>query len=259
MVLNDQNGLCFWQFDIFSGFKRLRHGIFTRHGGCSPAPFESLNVAFGTGDDPANVRKNRARIEKRMGLDGTLYLKQVHGNDLYLHSIVPRRGQAPVADAVVTARNNQLLVIQTADCQAVLLFDPRRQVIANVHVGWRGSVANIIGRTVVAMAQHFGCDAADVLAAIGPSLGPCCGEFVNYRKELPRSFWAYRRDGDRFDFWAISHDQLELAGLRGEHIEVSRICTRCRSDLCFSYRAERRTGRMAAVIGMDGEDNPHPF
>jgi YfiH family protein len=252
MVLEGHNGLSFWQFDIFKEFSGLRHGTFTRHGGCSAAPFDSLNVAFGIGDNPANIRRNRGRIERAMNLERSIYLDQVHGSGCYIHDATQGQPQPPQADAVITARHDHLLVIQTADCQAVQVFDPRQKVVANVHAGWRGSAANVIGRTVTLMVRHFGCDPTDLLAAIGPSLGPCCGEFVNYRRELPRRLWAYRRDKDYFDFWAISCDQLQAAGLRPGHIEVSRICTRCRTDVCFSYRAEQRTGRMAAVIGMAG-------
>jgi hypothetical protein len=88
------------------------------------------------------------------------------------------------------------------------------------------------------------------LAGIGPSLGPCCAEFVNYRQEIPSGLWAYRRDTVYFDFWAMTRDQLNAAGVCEDHIETSRLCTRCNSDRFFSYRGEKRTGRFPAVIGL---------
>jgi hypothetical protein len=127
-----------------------------------------------------------------------------------------------------------------------------RSVIANIHSGWRGSIANIIGRTVTVMQARFASRPADIRAGIGPSLGPCCAEFINFRKEIPRSLWAYQVVENYFDFWALSRDQLMQAGLQPAHIEIGGICTRCRSDLFFSYRAANLTGRMAAVIGMAG-------
>ena len=91
----------------------------------------------------------------------------------------------------------------------------------------------------------------NILAGIGPSLGPCCGEFVNYRKELPEGFWKYGDDANRFDFWAVSRDQLTASGVREKNIHLSRLCTKCRTDLFFSYRGEGTTGRFMAVIGLE--------
>jgi copper oxidase (laccase) domain-containing protein len=100
------------------------------------------------------------------------------------------------------------------------------------------------------MQQHFGCHPGAILAGIGPSLGPCCAEFINYKAEIPKEFWCYKDPDDHFDFWAISSDQLLNAGVLAKHIESSQICTRCRTDEFFSYRAEKTTGRFAAVIGL---------
>jgi hypothetical protein len=103
------------------------------------------------------------------------------------------------------------------------------------------------------MDERFGCDPGDLRVGVGPSLGPCCAEFINYREEIPPGLWAYRRDSARFDFWAMSRDQLVRAGVREDRIQVSGLCTKCRTDLFFSYRAERSTGRFAAVIGLRGK------
>jgi YfiH family protein len=159
-------------------------------------------------------------------------------------------GQAVTADAVVTDLKGRNLVIQIADCQAVLLYDSVRRVIANVHCGWRGSVQNIIGRTIEVMKQHFGCRPGRIHAGIGPSLGPCCAEFINYRKEIPMEFWRYKGLNAHFDFWSLSRDQMLRAGMAETNIESSWICTRCHTDDFFSYRAARTTGRFAAVIGL---------
>jgi YfiH family protein len=132
-----------------------------------------------------------------------------------------------------------------------MLVDPRRKVVANVHVGWRGSINGIIARTLGAMVKRFGCQAHDIVAGIGPSLGPCCAEFVNYKKEIPEKFWSYKDAAHHFDFWAISRDQLVADGVLPENIAISHMCTKCNTELFFSYRAEGTTGRFAAVIGME--------
>ena len=159
-------------------------------------------------------------------------------------------GRNASADAMVTDIYGRNLVIQVADCQAVLLYEPVRRVIANVHCGWRGSIQNIIGRAIEVMEQRFGCRPSRIQAGIGPSLGPCCAEFDNYRKEIPMEFWRYKGLNAHFDFWSLSRDQMTRAGMTETNIELSGICTRCHTDDFFSYRAAKTTGRFAAVIGL---------
>ena len=117
-------------------------------------------------------------------------------------------------DALITAVPGLALAVQVADCQAILIYDPVRRVVANVHSGWRGSINEIASKTVVAMGQKFGCRSVDMVAAIGPSLGLCCAEFVNYRTEIPESLWKYKDNTNHFDFWKISRDQLVIGGLK---------------------------------------------
>ncbi len=104
----------------------------------------------------------------------------------------PFLGKAESGDAMITDAPGQSLVIQTADCQAVLIYDPVRKAVANIHSGWRGSIQNIIGLTVQAMIKEFDSDPKNLLAGIGPSLGPCCAEFIHYRTEIPKAFWSYK-------------------------------------------------------------------
>jgi YfiH family protein len=250
------NGVSYYQFKNLARLGDIGHGIFTRNSGCSKPPFASLNVSHGIGDEINAVEKNRESIANVMGADAMTYIDQVHGSEIAILGRDPSFGKNPArmqpitADAVVTDLPGNYLVIQVADCQSVLMCEPGRRVVANVHSGWRGSIANIIGRTVDVMVRQFGCKPGRIQAAIGPSLGPCCAEFVNYKTEISGEFWRYRDANNHFDFWAISADQLNAAGVPEEHIESSRICTRCRTDEFFSYRAEKITGRFAAVIGM---------
>ena len=81
-------------------------------------------------------------------------------------------------------------------------------------------------------------------------LGPCCAEFVNYRQEFPETMWHYKDNRHRFDLWHISSDQLQAAGISKANLYISKICTKCRTDLFFSYRAQTVTGRFASVIGL---------
>ena len=256
MILTHKNGVSFYQFERLARFSDLRHGIFTRHFGNSPAPFESLNISFGLGDANAHVKQNRKVIARAMGSDDLIYAQQVHGDKVLILNAEKFLSEDDnerilgAGDALVTAAAGKLLMIQLADCQSILLYDANRQVVANIHSGWRGSIRNVAGRTVAAMQKHFKCDPAHLFAGIGPSLGPCCAEFIHYRKEIPETLWPYKMANDHFDFWAISRDQLTDAGISSENIEFSNVCTRCNTALFFSYRGEGQTGRFASVIGL---------
>jgi len=152
-------------------------------------------------------------------------------------------------DGLVTNLPDTGLMIQQADCQAILLADPVRGAVGIAHAGWRGTVANVIAETVLAMSRAFATEPADLVAGVSPSLGPCCAEFVNFRTELPAALHGYQVRPNHFDFWAISRDQLCSVGLRPGNIHIAGICTRCSRDY-FSYRRERVTGRFASVIGL---------
>lgn len=229
---------------------RLAHGIFNRNGGISPAPWDSLNVGLHCGDAATNVKENRNRIKKSLGFKQLVALKQVHGARVCIISESQKSNQEiDDHDAVITDKRGVGLMIQQADCQAVLLFDPTRPAVGIAHVGWRGSVADIIKNTVSAMTENYGTDPADIQAAISPSLGTCCAEFKNFQNELPRRFQAYQIKPDYFNFWAISRDQLQATGVAPDHIAIAKKCTFCDKKF-FSYRRDGVCGRNASVIGL---------
>lgn len=249
MILKQKNNIPFFQFPSFSEFSGVRHGVFTRNGGNSKGRFQSLNVGFSVGDEEGSVRENRGLVSQCMDGKKLIFVNQVHGTDV-LQIRHPKPDIRKPYDAMVTDVSDILLVIQVADCQAVLLYDPLRCVIANIHSGWRGSVKNIVGHTVRVMEKDFSCHPRDIVAGIGPSLGLCCAEFINYKAEIPESFWKYKDASDHFDFRAVTKDQLCSAGVLAENICSDALCTRCHTDQFFSYRGEGITGRFAAVIGL---------
>jgi len=247
----------FFQFPALNRFPELTHSISCRIGGESQPPFDGMNMSLGVGDDLQAVAANRKRLLERTGGGIHVYTRQTHGTSIRVitHAAGSRiesiEAELSPADALITNVPGIRLLIQTADCQAVMLVDPQVRVVANVHSGWRGSVADIIGKTVARMVTEFGCRPGDMHAAIGPSLGPCCAEFVNYKQEIPRQWWSFRVGPHHFDFWRISRHQLVSAGLSDDHVTTPGLCTRCNPGLFYSYRAARRTGRFAALIGMD--------
>ena len=255
MILNRVSDMAYLQFSHLAEFHFIRHGIFTRAGGVSPSPYDTLNVSFSTGDDASHIKKNRALVHTQMGAAASIYAHQIH-KDGILHvkdspsdtNLTFRNGGE--GDAMITSVSGINLTLQVADCQPILLADPVKKVVAAVHSGWRGSVLNIVGTAVSAMTSQYGCNPTDIRAGVGPSLGPCCAEFINYETELPKNLWHYKDDRDHFDFWSVTKDQLLNSGLLEDHIVIGGICTKCHPTQFFSYRKENRTGRFAAVIGL---------
>ena len=238
-----------FQFQILSGFNNLYHGVFTRHGGCSDPPYDSLNTSYDVGDKSENVRANLQNIKEAVQSRDLRYMRQIHGrNILVLRQDNHLDLQTPAqADATITDQRHLALMVKQADCQGVILLDPVKTVVSIVHCGWRGNTCNILGAVVKRMRSDFGCKEQDLIAVIGPSLGPCCAEFRTYKQIFPEEFRQFMVRDNHFDLWELTKWQLLGAGLLKENIEIAGVCTRCRTDLFFSYRAEGVTGRFATV------------
>lgn len=236
----------------------VTHAFLARTGGVSPPPYASLNLSVKGGDTPGNVAENRLRVEDAFGIpEGSITtVRQVHGDRVFIPGDPPPKDSdgCPEADAVVTGKDAAVGVL-TADCLPLLLHDPGAGVVAAVHAGWRGSALKVASRAVEVMTTRFGTNPADVLAAIGPHIGPCCyqvggelpGEFEKAFADAGRFFT--RRDGSLYlDLAAPNRASLTEAGLMEENISSAFICTSCRTDLFFSYRKEGATGRQLSFI-----------
>lgn len=250
--LISENGLCYL---MFPGLKSLslRHAIFTRLGGYSEGPYHSLNIGHDVGDSVSCVEKNLQKIKTFLKADHLVWAKQAHGKRVL---VIKDRRQLRTDyigfDALVTNQPRLALLVKLADCQAIFLYDSFRKVIANIHCGWRGNILDIIGVTVRTMIRKFGSSPSDLWAAISPSLGPCCSEFRDYQKQLPRSFWPYQIRPNYFNFWEISVNQLINAGIPYSQIVLAKICSACLPLFFFSYRRDnKRTGRFGAAIMLE--------
>jgi len=244
MIVSQFNYL---QFKNLTAIPEVVHGIFTRKGGVSVAPYDSMNLSNNVGDNPAAVEENKKRILKTMGLLVSKSVVQTHSRTI--HIVDTDFDETLEGDAMITQNPNILLLIKTADCQPVLLVDTKNLWVAAIHSGWRGSVQNIIGVTVEKMVA-MGANPKHILAGIGPSLGPCCAEFINYKKELPEYMWPFSSKPNYFDFWKISKKQLCDSGILANNIEISNMCTCCQPELFYSYRKKKISGRFASVIGI---------
>jgi YfiH family protein len=235
------------QSPLLSGFP---HGFTTRSGGASSGPFESLNLGGQVGDDPACVAENWSRLERETGLRFAR-VRQVHG----ARAIRADAATAPVdeADAVVSRGEGVAACVSVADCVPVLLADPVSGAAAAVHAGWRGTIARAAAEGVRALAREAGAPAARLLAAIGPSIGPCCYEVsldLAARFEGELGVETVRPGpAPRLDLWRANAAVLRAAGVAADRIEILARCTACERDRFFSHRRDAgRTGRQVAFI-----------
>lgn len=230
------------------------HGMFCCVGGTSPDPFASLNLSYHVGDQTERVETNRARTTAALQLRQLIAVKQTHSDQVLVVEPDHAAAEPEGYDAMISTLPGTGLLIQQADCQAILLSAPHQGVIAAIHCGWRGSVLGIIEKTIECMRKNHSVLPGHLRAVISPSLGPCCAEFIHYRQELPAWMHAFQVRPHFFDFWAISRHQLLKAGLQAKHIDVAAICTRCNQQF-FSYRRATKTGngvtgRNGSIIGL---------
>lgn len=242
-----------------------------------------LNLGYTDWDRRERIDENRRRFAKALGAADLplVTLRQIHSDIAHVISAPP--AELLKGDALATRSPGLLLAIQTADCIPILLVDPRHRAVAAIHAGWRGTLARIAAKTLGRMQMEFATKPADVLAGIGPGIGHCCYEvgsdvvkefaaqFPQARSWFEGPFDALASGEDpnplpwltmmppghppppprcHLDLKAANAALLIDAGLSPKNIFVSDLCTSCRTDLFFSYRRERTTGRMMSVIGI---------
>lgn len=221
----------------------------TREGGSSRAPFDTANLAHHTGDDPADVERNRSSLAAQLGVP-VQFIDQVHSATAV---VMPATGMlGPVrADALVTDRTDVALAIMVADCLPVLLSDPAAGVIGAAHAGRRGLLSGVLEATVARMEQ-LGARAATIDAAIGPSICGRCYEVPEQMRtdsaETLPSTWATTAWGTpALDLRAGARAILQAQGIPADRIDDDYPCTR-EDPRFFSYRREQRTGRFVGAI-----------
>ena len=237
------------------------HCFTTRLGGVSQGHLASLNLGLHRGDDPKNVEQNYRILSNALGFsyENLVLTRQVHSDIVRLVTKADAAGidnhDYPECDALITKDPGTALVVFTADCTPILLHDPVTGAVGAVHAGWRGTAADIAGKTVRAMVDAFGCDPANICAAIGPNIGQCCFETD---REVPDALVAtygtaalahIRQEGSKYhpDLKAINALSLRNAGV--QNIAVSTECTMCCHDRFWSHRVTGgNRGSQGAII-----------
>ena len=249
----------FYLFDHFSGQKNILHFVSSAE----------KNIGFTDESSAEIICKNRRDLAQAVGFDpGSLVsAHQVHSANVAIvteaeagRGALDKISRLPDTDALVTDRKNICLMVLSADCVPVLLFDPHKKVIAAVHAGWRGTAARIVAKAVMVMKNHFGCLPEQILAGIGPSIGPCCFEVNDEVAQIFRDLCSLQpeiitpgRCAGKFqvNLWEANRLQLIETGVKNANIEIAGMCSFCHPDHFFSYRRDGvKAGRFGAGISL---------
>jgi YfiH family protein len=238
-------------YQIFSGYENVVAFTTTKQ------TFESRNPRF-TGDSPEIFENNRLLLAERLMIkaEQLVFPRQTHTNCVAEISDIPEL-EIKETDALVTNKSGICLCVQTADCVPVLLFDPKKNVISAVHAGWKGTVKKIAGVAVQKMVQNYGSSPKNIIAAIGPSIGPEIYEVGNevveeVRKSIPGAdILLHKNSSGKFhlNLWEANRQILMENGLQGKNIQILGVCSFTQNHRYFSARKEGvETGRMVSGI-----------
>lgn len=258
---DDLNDLIYYRIRAFDPYPELAQAIFTRQGGVSRSPFDSLNLGLSVGDDSRRVSENFNRACRVVDTtpEQTVACHLTHSADVFVVDPGNRQRVMGCGDGLVTGTPGIYLAMRFGDCTPLIFFDPVRRAAGLAHAGWRGTMKNMAGATVAAMVDQLGCRPENIMAVIGPAIGPCCYEVgPDVMAEAARAFGEpgtlfRRRNGraDRayFDMWEANRRQLAACDVA--RIIQPKLCTACRTDLFYSHRAEKgRTGRFGLIVGL---------
>jgi YfiH family protein len=243
--------------------RQVLAGYTERSGGVSEPPYDELNLGFHVGDAPARVRANRERLADHLDvpLEAFVVPRQVHRGHVQRVTAADRgRGALshdeaiPDTDALITGEAGVVLAVMLADCVPVIVFDQSTPAVGVAHAGWGGTVHHITRRTVEAMQREFGSNPSELVAAVGPSIGPQSYEVGpdvadRAREEFP-DVAVLRPRGDKwlFDLWSSNLHDLTSTGVPASRVELAAMDTFENTDRFFSDRRERPTGRFMAVV-----------
>ncbi len=256
------------QFNIFDRYRQIEHFSSTRSGGVSKGEFRSLNLGNYSDDDPLKIYENRSILAQKFYLESEDFVTphQTHGSEIIVidKEFIRLQNSEKVEklygiDASVTQEHGFFLCVTTADCVPILLFDKRKQIIAAIHAGWRGTANRIVEKTILKMQDLYRSDARDIIAAIGPAIGVQhyeVGKLVEeeFQKNGYKldAFVSFRNKSSKklhIDLKEINQQELIRLGVPKLQIEKTRYCTYKNSRLFFSARRQSvHSGRMLTGI-----------
>lgn len=249
--------------DILAEIPDVKHCFTTRLGGVSQGNVVGFNFGFRVNDDYNSVIKNYRLMADDFGFkfDNMVLAKQTHTDNIRIVKQcdigkgITVKSDIEDTDGLVTDLKNVPLVVFSADCTPILLYDYKKKVAAAVHSGWRGTVKRIGCRAVEIMKNEFGCEPENIIAAIGPHIQQCCFEvdFDTASNFDDRFIYIDKVTGKpRVDLLGVNISMLTECGVLSENISYSDECTKCKCNKFYSYRADKEhTGRMCAVIEIE--------
>ena len=262
-VERQRGGVPYLSYPLLENTGIVNHGFSTRLGGVSTGCFSSMNISLTRGDDPKAVKKNRELIAQAIGVEVAdfTYTQQTHTTNVK-RVYARERGQSfPETDGMITDVPGICLVTSYADCVPLYFVDPVKKVIGLSHSGWRGTVGKIGKVTVEKMEEEFGCDPADILGAVGPSICQDCYEvsldvIEEFKNAFDQKHWDklfYGKDNGKYqlNLWEANRIIFTEAGICPENISMPNICTCCNPEFLFSHRASHgKRGNLGAFLGI---------
>lgn len=259
----EKEGVPYLAYPLLEETGIVTHGFSTRLGGVSTGDCATMNISTTRGDVPEAVEENRRRIAAAIGVrpEDMTYTHQTHTTNVAVVEEEDRGTRFMETDGMVTNVPGICLVTFYADCVPLYFVDPVHRAIGLTHSGWRGTVGRIGRITVEKMAENYGTDPKDVIAAIGPSICQDCYEvsrdvICRFRENFPEECWPglFYNKGDgkyQLDLWKANEHILAEAGILKEHIATTNVCTHCNPDILFSHRAAgERRGNLSAFLAL---------
>jgi YfiH family protein len=261
-IRHNNDNLVYLTIPSFDDTGLVRHCFTTRLGGVSRGCFRYLNLGFKKDDCHDHVMENYRRVCRQLGINikDLVLSDQVHGDSIRIVTEedrgkgIVRPSDIKGVDGLVTNCNKVALVTFYADCVPIFILDPVNGAVAVSHGGWKGTVRQIAAKTVSKMVDAYGTNPECCLAAIGPSIGPCCFEVdrpvaQRFYDAGYDNFIEKRDNKYHINLWAINAHQLVRSGIPTENITIAKECTKCNNHIYFSHRGDNgRTGSLAAII-----------
>lgn len=272
VTLIKKDNVYYLQFNILNKYnEHLRHAITLRHGGVSKYPIDTLNFRATGNDKIENVLKNVEIISDKVGFDkNSIYkAKQKHTDNILILDNNNKQKfkfeslSSKEYDGYITKEKNIATLVTTADCNPIIIYDTKKNIVANVHSGWAGTVKKISLKAIKLLQEKFNSNVEDFIVCIGPSIRSCCfsSEDEDFKKKFTdiwnfeKEYIYYEEDKKRFHIdlvYVIKKDLLDI-GVKEENISDANICTMCNSEDFFSYRVATKNkfsdyGVMATIV-----------
>jgi YfiH family protein len=267
LKLNNAEGTPYLSFPMLDLADGIVHGFSTRLGGVSEGHLQSMNLSFSRGDEEERVRENFRRISASIGFatQDMVFSHQTHTTNVRVVTEEDRGSgfTKPLiyqdVDGLITDVPGLVLSTFYADCVPLFFVDPVHRAIGLAHSGWKGTVGKIGQVTVRKMAEEFGSDPGDLLAAVGPSICQECYEVsgdvieqfqASYREKYWESIFYKKENGKyQLNLWRANEIVFLEFGILPEHISITDVCTCCNPEILYSHRASGgRRGNLAAFL-----------